>query len=62
MLVFVDDFNAAGPEDTVKRCWERLAKHVEMSGPQSTGKFLGRNHRWGKAMLDGHIVRATSTR
>ena len=35
------------PDNAVKRRWQRLARHVEMSGPNPIGKYLGCNHRWG---------------
>ena len=47
------------PDNAVKRRWQRLARHVELSGPNPIGKYLGCIHRWGTTSLDGKPVRAT---
>ena len=55
--MFVDYSKCASPKDAVERRWERLAKHVEMSGPYPIESFLGRLHTWGTSTFDGEPVR-----
>ena len=57
LLAFVYDLTCARPKEAVKRCWERLAKRVVMSGPNPSGKFLGCLQTWGAPTVDGEPIR-----
>ena len=44
LIVYVDDFKAAGPVDAVKKTWQDL-KDIDMDPPTPADRFLGCNHR-----------------
>ena len=58
LLVYVDDFKLAGPEENLADGWVLISKLVEMSSPKPVDKFLGCIHIECTATLDGKTVRA----
>ena len=44
LIVYVDDFKAAGPVAAVEQTWKDL-KEIDMDPPTEADRFLGCNHR-----------------
>ena len=41
LIVYVDDFRLSGPASVVPKLFEEIGKHIKISKPEISGKFLG---------------------
>ena len=41
MILYVDDFRLSGPSQNMKEAWATVTRHVKISEPEGSGKFLG---------------------
>ncbi len=53
LVVYVDDFKIAGLAKTMKQAWGLVRQGLRMEAPVSLGKYLGCNHVYGAAVLQG---------
>ena len=44
LVVYVDDFRMSGPAKALAKGWETITKHINISTPEKSGKFLGCAH------------------
>ena len=51
LVVYVDDFNMAGPEVGIREAWRRIRLKLRVVDPTPFGLFLGFRHEMGAASL-----------
>ena len=51
MILYVDDFRLSGPTNSMKTAWETITRHVKISVPEKSGKFLGCDHKCSTKVL-----------
>ena len=44
LIVYVDDFKLAGPNDNLKEGWELIRKGIQTCDPEDVSRFLGCEH------------------
>ena len=44
LVVYVDDFELAGPKENMQKCWNEIRKGIRTDEPSSVGKYLGCDH------------------
>ena len=54
LMIYVDDFELAGPTENLKEGWSLICKSIDMDSPQPIGHFLGCMHeQFKEALPDG---------
>jgi hypothetical protein len=61
LVVYVDDFKLAGPQEKLKVGWDLISKGIQLEKPEPLGLYLGCKHIQSKQVLpDGSAVNMIS--